>query len=129
MTIQRHGVGKAQAGGKALPFAKAVEAGGFVFVSGQVATDATGEIVACGIVEQTRQTLDNIKAILAGVGLDLSAVVKATVWLDDAREFWSFNKVYAEYFGADLPARSCVQSTLVSACKVEVEVIAYRSPE
>jgi reactive intermediate/imine deaminase len=127
VTIKRNKVGAAQIGGKTLPIAKAVEAGGFVFVSGQVAADATGEIVSGGIVEQTRQTLENIKAILREYDIELSHVVKATVWLDDVRDFSSFNKVYAEYFGTSLPARSCVQSMLVSACKVEIEVTAYRA--
>jgi reactive intermediate/imine deaminase len=125
VTIERFSVETAKVGGKSLPIAKAVKAGGFVYVSGQVASDAAGEIIAGGIVEQTRQVVGNIKAILDAFDLDLSHVIKATVWLDDVRDFWSFNAVYSEYFGAALPARSCVQATLVSACKVEIEVIAY----
>jgi len=125
MSIERFGVGTAGAPGRKLPFSKAVRAGGFVFVSGQIGVGADGEVVDGGIVAQTRQTLDNVKAILESVGLGLDAVVKATVWLEDARDFWSFNRVWVEYFGSELPARSCVQSLLMSACKVEVEVIAY----
>ena len=127
MSIERFGVGTAGSASQKLPFSKAVRAGGFVFVSGQIAVGADGEVVNGGIVEQSRQTLDNVKAILESVGLGLKDVVKATVWLEDARDFWSFNRVWVEYFGAELPARSCVQSLLMSACKVEVEVIAYQA--
>jgi reactive intermediate/imine deaminase len=123
MNIQRFGVGGA--GGNTLPFAKAVRAGDFVFVSGQIALGPNGEVVSGTIVEQTRQTIENVRAILELTGLTLADVVKATVWLDDVRDFWSFNRVYAEYFGAALPARSCVRAHLVSDCKVEIEVVAY----
>lgn len=126
MSIERFGVGTAGSASQKLPFSKAVRAGGFVFVSGQIAVGANGEVINGGIVEQSRQTLDNVNAILESVGLGLKDVVKATVWLEDARDFWSFNRVWVEYFGSDLPARSCVQSLLMSACKVEVEVIAYQ---
>ena len=126
MSIERFGVGTAGSASQKLPFSKAVRAGGFVFVSGQIAVDSKGEVINGGIVEQSRQTLDNVKAILESTGLGLKDVVKATVWLEDARDFWSFNRVWVEYFGSDLPARSCVESKLMSACKVEVEVIAYQ---
>lgn len=127
MSIERIGVGTATAGGNPLPFSKAVCAGDFVFVSGQIGVK-DGEVVAGGIVEQTRQTLENVREILESAGVGLKDVVKATVWLDDVRDFWSFNRVYLEYFGTELPARSCVRAELVTDCKVEVEVTAYRSP-
>ena len=126
MSIERFGVGTAGSASQKLPFSKAVRAGGFVFVSGQIAVDSKGEVINGGIVEQSRQTLDNVKAILESTGLGLKDVVKATVWLEDARDFWSFNRVWVEYFGSDLPARSCGEAKLMSACKVEVEVIAYQ---
>jgi len=125
MTIERFGVGPATASGGRLPFSKAVRAGGFVFVSGQIGMGADGNVVPGGLVAESRQTLDNVAAILASVGLGLKDVVKATVWLEDARDFWTFNGIWLEYFGEDLPARSCVESRLMSACKVEVEVMAY----
>jgi reactive intermediate/imine deaminase len=124
MTIERYGAAPGSAGGR-LPFSKAVRAGDFVFVSGQVPFDDKGEVVAGGIEAQTRRTIENIKTILASVNLDLKAVVKATAWLDDVRDFWGFNKVYAEYFGEALPARSCVRADMMVDCKVEIEVIAY----
>jgi len=125
MGIERIGSGVSAAGGNRLPFSKAVRAGDFVFVSGQIAMGPDGEVIAGGIVEQTHKTLENVQAILAAAGLTLTDVVKATVWLDDARDFSSFNRVYAKYFDGHLPARSCVRAQLMSACKVEIEVIAY----
>lgn len=128
MSVARFGTGMTGAGGQPLPFSKAVRAGDFVFVSGQVAMGPDGEIVGGTIVEQTRRTIENVRAILESAGVTLTDVVKATVWLEDTRDFWSFNRVYAEYFGSALPARSCVRADLVSDCKVEIEVVAYAGP-
>ena len=114
------------AGGKKLPFSRAVAAGGFVYVSGQVAMDKSGEIIAGGIVPQTEQTIANIRAILQDAGCDLSDVVKVNAWLDDPRDFWSFNRVFERHFGAAPPARSTVASALMVDAKVEMDVIAYR---
>ena len=125
MTIERFGAAPTGPGGRSLPFTKAVRAGDFIFVSGQVPMGADGEIVAGNIVTQTKQTIENVKAILKEQGLGLEHVVKATVWLADARDFWPFNKVYLEYFGAALPARSCVRADMMVDCKVEIEVVAY----
>ena len=125
MTIERFGAAPTGPGGRSLPFTKAVRAGDFVFVSGQVPMAADGEIVDGNIATQTRQTIDNVKTILKEQGLGLEHVVKATVWLADARDFWPFNKVYLEYFGAALPARSCVRADMMVDCKVEIEVVAY----
>jgi reactive intermediate/imine deaminase len=125
MTIERFGAAPTGPGGRSLPFTKAVRAGDFVFVSGQVPMGTDGEIVDGNITTQTRQTIDNVKAILQSLGLGLEHVVKATVWLADTRDFWPFNKVYLEYFGAALPARSCVRADMMVDCKVEIEVVAY----
>lgn len=125
MTIERFGAAPTGPGGRSLPFTKAVRAGDFIFVSGQVPMGADGEIVDGGIATQTRQTIENVKAILKEQGLGLEHVVKATVWLADTRDFWPFNKVYLEYFGAALPARSCVRADMMVDCKVEIEVVAY----
>jgi reactive intermediate/imine deaminase len=125
MTIERFGAAPTGPGGRSLPFTKAVRAGDFIFVSGQVPMGADGEIVAGNIVTQTKQTIENVKAILKEQGLGLEHVVKATVWLADTRDFWPFNKVYLEYFGAALPARSCVRADMMVVCKVEIEVVAY----
>ena len=125
MTIERFGAAPSGPGGRSLPFTKAVRAGDFVFVSGQVPMGADGEIVEGNIVTQTQQTIENVKSILQSLDLGLEHVVKATVWLADARDFWPFNKVYLEYFGAALPARSCVRADMIVDCKVEIEVVAY----
>ena len=125
MTIERFGAAPTGPGGRSLPFTKAVRAGDFIFVSGQVPMGEDGEIVDGNIATQTRQTIDNVKAILKEQGLGLEHVVKATVWLADTRDFWPFNKVYLEYFAAALPARSCVRADMMVDCKVEIEVVAY----
>lgn len=127
MTITRIGDPRSGSGGQILPFSQATEAGGFVFVSGQVGFDAGGEIVQGGIVAETRQTMDNIVAILAKAGYTLADVVKANVWLDDTRDFQAFNRVYASYFDGLLPARSCVRSQIMIDAKVEIDVIAYKA--
>ncbi len=127
MTIERFGAAPTGPGGRSLPFTKAVRAGDFIFVSGQVPMGTDGEIVDGNIATQTRQTIENVKAILKELGLGLEHVVKATVWLADTRDFWPFNKVYLEYFGAALPARSCVRADMMVDCKVEIEVVAYDS--
>lgn len=125
MTIERFGAAPSGPGGRSLPFTKAVRAGDYVFVSGQVPGGVDGEIVDGNIAKQTRQAIENVKSILQSLDLGLEHVVKATVWLADTRDFWAFNKVYLEYFGAALPARSCVRADMMVDCKVEIEVIAY----
>lgn len=114
------------AGGQALPFSPAVRAGDFVYVSGQVAMDEHGDIASGGIALQTRATMENLKSALALAGCGLSDVVKCTVWLDDARDFWTFNRVYTEYFPGDKPARSTTQAKLMVDAKIEIEAIAYK---
>lgn len=109
-----------------LPYSRAYRAGDFVFVSGQVALDETGQVVKGSIEAQTRQALRNIEAVLAEAGCSLTDVIKTTVWLDDVREFAAFNKVYAEVFSAEAPARSTVRADLMIDAKVEIEVIAYK---
>ncbi len=126
MTIKRYGAGETGAGGQALPFARAVEAGGWLYVSGQVAMEK-GEIVRGGIVSETRKTIENLIAILHDAGYGIEDVVRVGVWLDDPRDFWSFNGVYAEYFGENPPARACVQSRMMVDCKVEIDCVAYRA--
>jgi len=121
MSIERFGA--PAAGGP--PFSKAVRAGDFVFVSGQVPAGPDGKIVAGGIEAQTKQSIENIKAILASVGLKLTDVVKANVWLKETKDFAAYNAVYREYFGAALPARSTVRSELMVDCLIEIDVIAY----
>jgi reactive intermediate/imine deaminase len=127
MSVQFLGGSRTGAGGQPLPFSPVVQAGPFVFVSGQIAMGDNGEIVPGGIEAQTRQTLKNVEKTLALAGCTLKDVVKSTVWLDDARDFWTFNRVYAEFFSENKPARSTTQATLMIDAKVEIEVIAYKA--
>ena len=108
MTIKRYGTGSSGTGGQPLPFARATEAGGWLYVSGQVAME-NGEIVKGGVIAETRKAMENVLAILEEAGYGLEDVVRVGVWLDDPRDFWSFNGVYAEYFGENPPARACVR--------------------
>lgn len=113
------------AGRHAMPFSPAVRAGDWVFVSGQTAIDPHGAVVAGGIEVQTRQVLEGIRRVLEQADCALSDVVKTTVWLADPRDFWSFNRVYAEFFPENPPARSTVRADLMLDCKVEIEAVAY----
>lgn len=128
MSIKRYGAEKAGAGGQSLPFARAVEADGWLYVSGQVAMK-DGEVIHGSIVEETHLTIKNVIAILEEAGYGLEHVVRCGVWLDDPRDFWSFNAVYKSYFGAHPPARAAVQSHMMVDCKVEIECVAYKKPD
>ena len=121
----RYDTADPQAGGQKRPFAKAVRAGDYVHVSGQVPT-VNGEVVVGGIAAQTEQVIENIKAVLALAGCGLEDVIKVTCWLDDARDFSSFNAVFEKHFGPNPPARSTVQSALMVDAKVEIDAIAWK---
>jgi len=110
------------------PYSQAVEAAGFVFVSGQIPIDPqTGSIVEGGIKEQTKRVLENIKAILKESGLTMEDVVYATVFLKDLRLFNEFNEVYSQYFHREPPARVTVQvADLPRGALVEISVIAFK---
>ncbi|ONN67467.1 RidA family protein [Herbaspirillum sp. VT-16-41] len=126
MSIQRFGVeGGSGTGGQHLPFARAVAADGWLYVSGQVAME-NGEVINGGIVAQSHKAIQNVLAILKEAGYGPEHVVRCGVWLDDARDFQSFNKVFKEYFGANPPARACVVSSMVVDCKVEVDCVAFK---
>ena len=111
---------------QARPFSPAVRAGDFVYVSGQVPANADGEIVAGGIEAQTRQVMENLKAVLALAGATFDDVCKSTCWLQDARDFGAFNRIYMSYFGDRKPARSTTEARLMVDAKVEIDVIAYK---
>jgi reactive intermediate/imine deaminase len=126
MTIKRFGAGERGAGGQPLPFARAVQANGWLYVSGQVPME-NGEIVRGGIIAESRKAIENMLAIVSEAGYGAEDIVRIGVWLDDPRDFWSFNGVFAEYFGANPPARACVQSRMMVDCRVEVDCVAYRA--
>ncbi|MBQ7968062.1 MAG: RidA family protein [Bacteroidaceae bacterium] len=110
------------------PYSQAIEANGIVFVSGQLPIDpATGAFAEGGIKELTRQSLTNMKAILAEAGLTMANVVKTTVFLADMADFAEMNEVYASFFEGVCPARSAVAvKTLPKEARVEIECIAVR---
>jgi reactive intermediate/imine deaminase len=108
------------------PFSPAVRAGDFVYVSGQVPANENGEIVTGGIEVQTHQVMKNLQAVLALAGCTLDDVCKSTVWLQDARDFGSFNRIYMGYFGDKKPARSTTEARLMVDARVEIDVVAYK---
>lgn len=105
-------------------YSDAVQIDGFLFVSGQASVDfATSKFILGTIEEETRRTLDNIKAIVEVVGASMDHIVKCTVHLADIREFDRYNEVYASYFTQIKPARTTVQSVLAEGIKVEIDCI------
>ena len=108
------------------PYAQAVQTNGLVFTSGQLPLDPATGAFPEGIQEQTRQSLTNVKAILAEAGLGMDRVIKTTVFLSDMNNFAAMNEVYATFFGeGGFPARSAVEvARLPKDALVEIEVIA-----
>jgi len=112
--------------GRRLSLSRAVWAGDFVFLTGQVPMQ-NGAVMTHGSIEdQTRAVLDDITATLAMAGCDRNDVVKSMVWLTSREDFPRFNAVYAEYFPEQPPARSAIVNDLLVDVKVEIEVIAYK---
>ena len=110
------------------PYSQAIEANGTVYVSGQLPIDpATGEFAPGGIQAQARQSLTNMRNILAEAALTMQNVVKVTVLLADIADFAAVNEVYAEFFSAPFPARSAFQvAALPKGAGVEIEAIAVK---
>ena len=108
------------------PYSQAIRAGKFVFTSGQLPIDpASGQIVDGGIISQTRQVLENLKAVLDAAGTDLSQVAKATVYLKNITDFATFNQEYTEHFAMEPPARSAFQvAALPMDALIEIDVVA-----
>ena len=109
------------------PYSQAVQAGPWIFASGQIPLAPTGEMAQGGADAQARQALANVRAVLAAAGAGLADVVKTTVFLTDMDDFAAVNRVYAETFGDHRPARSTVAvAALPRGARVEIEVIALR---
>jgi len=110
------------------PYSQAVDAGDYVFLSGQVPIDPkTGELVAGDIAVQTDRVLDNLGAVLEAAGCSFSDVVKTTIYLADLGDFQAVNETYGKRFTADPPARATVQvSALPKGARVEIDAIAKR---
>lgn len=126
MPLQYLGVPPAASDHQPRPFSPAVRAGDFIYVSGQVPANAQGEIIVGGIEAQTRQVMDNIRAALALGGAGFDDVCKCTVWLQDARDFGAFNRIYMSYFPGGKPARSTTEARLMVDARVEIDVVAYK---
>ena len=107
------------------PYSQAIEANGFLFTAGQIAINpATGEVISGGVPEQTKQVLDNLKAVIEAAGADVSKVVKTTVFLIKPDDFTPMNEVYAQYFPKDPPARTTVfVASLPLNVAVEIDAI------
>ena len=110
------------------PYSQAIEAGGTIYVSGQLPINpATGQFAEGGIKELTHQSLTNMQHILQQAGCDMQHVVKTSVFLADMNDFAEMNEVYAEFFKAPFPARSAVAvKTLPKGARVEIECIAVK---
>jgi len=108
------------------PYSQAVRAGGMIFTSGQIGlSPVTNALAGDDIASQTRQALDNLKAILTDAGTDMAHVVKATVYLKDLNDYAKVNDIYKDYFPATKPARSAVQvARLPKDALVEIECVA-----
>jgi len=112
--------------GRVLSLSRAVRAGDFVFVTGQVPMRDGQPMTGGSIEEQTRACLDSLRQILAEAGCDLGDVVKSMVWLKNRADFPGFNAVYAEYFAIEPPTRSALVSEFLIDILVEIECVAYK---
>jgi 2-iminobutanoate/2-iminopropanoate deaminase len=111
------------------PYSQAVEAGGFLFCSGQIALDpSNGQVLTGSVGEQTELVMKNVSAVLQAAGLAFENIVKTTIFLTDMADFPAVNEVYGKSFSADPPARSTVAVVgLPRGVKVEIEVTAIRN--
>lgn len=109
-----------------LPFHPAVRAGDFIFVSGQVPKDENGKMFSGTIEEECRWTIESIRRVLAEADAGLEDVVKVTVYLEDARNFGRYNRVFAEYFPEGRLSRTTVEARAVIETKIEMDAVAYK---
>lgn len=108
------------------PYSKAIRAGDFIFLSGQIAFGPDGIVVNGGIELQTKTVLELLKKNLAEVGCTMEDVIKTTVWLADTRDFRGYNEVYSQYFPKNPPTRATVRADLMRDAKIEIEAVAYK---
>ena len=118
--------GPLEIGGRVLSLSRAIRAGDFVFLTGQIPMQDGTPMTTGSIEDQTRSVLNEIRATLAEAGCELSDVVKSMVWLRSREDFPGFNDVYGEYFPEAPPTRSALVSEFLVDIRVEVEVVAYR---
>ena len=112
--------------GRVLSLSRAIRAGDFVFVTGQLPMRDGQPMTEGSIEDQTRACLDSLRQILAEAGCDLGDVVKSMVWLKNRADFAGFNAVYSEYFPTEPPTRSALVSEFLIDILVEIECVAYR---
>ncbi|MDR1731977.1 MAG: RidA family protein [Synergistaceae bacterium] len=110
------------------PYSQAIQAGDFLFGSGQIPLDPkTGQLLTGPVEEQAKQALDNVKNIVEAAGFTMQQIVKTTVFVTDMNNFAPINGVYAQYFGENPPARSFVAvKDLPKGAQVEIEVVAWK---
>lgn len=110
------------------PYSQAIEAGGFVFCSGQIGLDAKGALVAGGVEVETKQALGNLTAVLAAAGCDFSSVVSATIYLKNMEDFATVNEIYGKAFAQEpKPARVTVAvAALPKNALIEISCVAHR---
>lgn len=107
------------------PYSQGIRAGGFAFTSGQLPATFSGEVISDDITKATRQSLNNVKAVLNAAGASMADVVKVTVFLTDMADFAQMNEVYKGFFSEPFPARSCIQvAALPKGARVEIEATA-----
>jgi 2-iminobutanoate/2-iminopropanoate deaminase len=127
MSTERNVISSPKAPPSVGPYSQGIQVGHFLYLSGQIPLNAAGELQGGDIVVQTIQVLENIKALLAEAGMGLADVVKTTVFLTDLGNFAEMNRVYAEYFTLNPPARSTIQvAALPKGADIEIEAIACK---
>lgn len=109
------------------PYSQGILAEKFLFVAGQVGTDPKTGKLADSVTAQTKQVLENVKAIVEAAGSSLDKVVRVGVYLRDIQDFGAMNEVYKTYFSQNQPARTTIQSTLVGQFLVEIDCVALKS--
>jgi 2-iminobutanoate/2-iminopropanoate deaminase len=108
------------------PYSPVVVSGDIVYTAGQIANDPEGNLVAGGIAEQARRTLENVRACVEAAGCTLDDVVKVNAYLADLGDFPGYNEVYVEFFAQPYPARTSVQAGLPPGVLIEIEAIARK---
>lgn len=123
--MAKQAIETSKAPGAVGPYSQGIRAGDLIFVSGQLPANAEGVLIIDDIAAATRQSLENVNAVLSAAGAQMSDVIKATVFLTDMGDFSAMNKVYGEFFSDPFPARACIEvAALPKGVKVEIEVIA-----
>lgn len=112
--------------GSPLPFSPAVEAGGFVFISGQASVDNNGKIINDSFENECRRSFENVRSILTAAGLSFGEVVQVRNYVAHQEDLARFNEIYKEYFSESYPARTTLIGCLGNLLKFEVDVVAYR---